>query len=139
MAKKNNARPNIQTVMRHLEEIYELLEQKRNGGLGYLVVRSGEKAILVPTSAIDWIEAKRNYVWIHRGKESTRVRKTMKELQAELNSRRFLRVHRSAIVNVDRIQEVHHMFHGEIRLILRDGTELILSRHYRRNFQEFVG
>jgi len=112
---------------------------KRNSGLDYLVVRSNDRSILVPTSMIDWIEAKGNYVSIHRGKESSLVRKSMRALQAELDPRRFVRVHRSAIVNVDRIRELQRMFHGEYRLILSGGAHLTLSRHYRRSFQKLVG
>ena len=103
------------------------------------MVRWDDRSILVRTSTIDWIEAKGNYVSIHRGKESSLVRKSMRALQAELDPRRFVRVHRSAIVNIDRILEFQRMFHGDYRLILQGGADLTLSRHYRRSFQKIVG
>jgi two-component system, LytTR family, response regulator len=140
LTKTKTGSPEIERLSQRVEQIYQLLKQKtQTAGLEYLVVRSGEKFTLVPTSAILWIEANGHYARIHRGKEATLVRKSMKALEAELDSKRFIRVHRSAIVNVDCIREFQPMFHGEFRLVLRNGTNLTLSRHYRRNFQKLVG
>ena len=127
-------------VVQSLENINQLLDKaKRDADLEYLVVHAENRSVLVRTSAIDWIEAKGNYVNVHRGRESSLVRKSLSALQAELDPRRFVRIHRSAIVNVDRIRELERMFHGEYRVILQSGAQLTLSRHYRRAFQKLVG
>ena len=140
MIKKSASKGKTEVIAQHLERIRgSIKEIGKESGLEYLVVRSDDRSVLVQTSTIDWIEAKGNYVSIHRGKESSLVRKSMRALQAELDPRRFVRVHRSAIVNVDRIRELQRMFHGEYRLILSGGAHLTLSRHYRRSFQKLVG
>lgn len=124
-------------------EILDIRGVQQNQGsspwLEYLVVRLDDRSVLVKTSAIDWIEAAGNYVRVHRGKESSLVRKSIGKIQVELNPRMFIRIHRSAMVNIDRIRELQRMFHGEYRLILINGINLTLSRHYLKNFQDIVG
>lgn len=105
----------------------------------YLIARLGERLVVTPATAIDWIEAKGDYVQIHCGKETSLVRKSMKELESELDGNLFVRVHRSTIVNVDRIRELHRMFHGDFGIVLRDGTKVTLSRRYRSRFEQIVG
>lgn len=126
-------------IIQKLDEIHRRLARKTDTWLDYLVVKSADRSIVVRTSTIDWIEAKGNYVSVHRGKESSLVRKSMRALEAELDPNRFIRVHRSAIVNVDRIREFQRMFHGEFRIVLNGGEHLTLSRSYREKFQELVG
>lgn len=111
------------------KSVYRILEKdKTDLWLESVVVRSDNRSFLVRTSGIDWIEAKGNYVNIHRGQDSSLVRKSMRALEAELDPKRFVRVHRSTIVNVDRIREFQRMFHGEFRIILNGGRQLTLSR-----------
>lgn len=140
MPEKSSSKRSVEDIVHRLERIHRSIKERReDSGLEYLVVRRNDRSILVPSSTIDWIEARGNYVSIHRGKESSLVRKSMRSLQAELDPLRFVRIHRSAIVNIDRIREFQRMFHGEYRLILHGGTQLTLSRHYRRSFQKIVG
>ncbi len=101
-----------------------------------LVVKSVGRVFFLKTDEIDWIEAAGNYVKLHTGKESHMIRETMNGLEAKLNPEKFLRIHRSTVVHIDRIKELHPMFSGDYAVILRNGTELALSRNYRERFLE---
>jgi two-component system LytT family response regulator len=107
--------------------------------LDRLVIKSGGRVSFVRTDEIDWIEAAGNYVKIHVQEEAHLLRETIGGLEARLESERFLRIHRSIIVNIDRIRELQPGFHGDQVVILRDGTELPLSRGYRDKLQERFG
>ena len=102
---------------------------------GRIAVRNNGSIVFVKVDDIDWIEAADNYVILHRGKENHIVRATMNELKARLDSARFLRIHRSTIVNLERIQELRPWFRGDYLVILRDGTELTLTKSYRPNLE----
>jgi two-component system, LytTR family, response regulator len=95
-----------------------------------LLVNADEKAFLLAVDKIDWIEAARNYVNLHVGRESYMLRGTIEGLYQKLDPSKFLRANRSQIVNVESIRELHPWFHGEYRIILNDGTELSWSRRY---------
>ena len=88
---------------------------------------------------IDWIEAAGNYVRLHMGTESHLFRETMNNLEARLDASRFVRVHRSRIVNTDRIKELQPGDTGEYVVVLHNGTRLPLSRGYRDKLQEQLG
>jgi two-component system LytT family response regulator len=88
---------------------------------------------------IDWIESEGNYVRIHAGKDSHLLREAMTALEGQLDPKKFLRIHRCTIVNLDRIQELQPWFHGEYRVILRGGINLTLSRSYREKLRELLG
>jgi two-component system, LytTR family, response regulator len=126
-------------VIKRLDEINRLLEKENKRWLQYLVIRSTGRSILLRTSTIDWIEAKGNYVSLHRGKESSLARKSLSALEKELDPKVFVRVHRSAIVNIDRIREFQRMFNGEYRILLNGGTRLPLGPSYRPKLQELIG
>jgi two-component system LytT family response regulator len=100
-----------------------------------LAVRVNGVQRVLPIAEIDWIEAEGNYVRIHLGKESHLLRQPISRLERELDPRRFMRVHRSFIVNVTRVTEVQPWFGGDAVLLLRDGTRVRLSRTYREQFQ----
>ncbi|HXQ37594.1 MAG TPA: LytTR family DNA-binding domain-containing protein, partial [Anaerolineales bacterium] len=95
-----------------------------------LLVKSGERAFLLEVKKIDWIQAEKNYVTVQAGKDGYLLRGTLDGLGRRLDPRRFLRVNRSQIVNVDSIRELQPWFHGEYRIILNDGTEVIWKRRY---------
>ena len=101
-----------------------------------LVVKSVGRVFFLKTEEIDWIEAAGNYVKLHVGRDSHMIRETMNGIEAKLDPDKFLRIHRSTVVNIDRIKELHPMFSGDYAVILRDGTELALSRNYRDRFVE---
>ena len=104
-----------------------------------LVVRTPERAIFLRTETIDWIEAAGKFVHLHVGRAVHALRESMAELEQELDSARFLRISRSAIVNLDRIQEVQPWFQGDYVLILSDGTRLTSTRGYRENMRRLLG
>jgi two-component system, LytTR family, response regulator len=92
--------------------------------------RSGNKLNLVPVEGVDWIDAAGNYARLHVGGRTHLVRETMTELESRLDPKRFVRVHRSIIVNVERVITVEPYAHGEYVLTIRDGTRLTSSRTY---------
>ena len=91
------------------------------------------------TEEIDWVEAAGNYLRLHAGSESHLLRETMSNLEARLDPERFLRIHRSTIVNIERIKELQPWFHGDYVVILQDGTQLTLSRSHRQKLQDRFG
>ena len=93
-----------------------------------LIVKSGGRVFFVRTEDIDWVEASGNYVKIHAKGEAHLIRESMKNMEAKLDAKTFVRIHRSAIVNIDRIKELEPWFHGEYVVIMRDGTRLTASR-----------
>ena len=104
-----------------------------------LLVKDKDRVLVLRPHEIDWVEAEGNYVRLHVGKESYLLRETIGALEEQLDRRKFLRIHRSTIVNIDRIQELQPWFHGEFRVILRNGTALMLSRTHREKLQELLG
>ena len=104
-----------------------------------MVIKSGGRAFFLKTDEIDWIEAEGKYVRLHVGKESYLVREAISGLEAQLDPKKFLRIHRSTIVNIDRVRELQPWFHNEYRVILRDGTELMLSRSCRKKLGDLLG
>ncbi|HMJ08257.1 MAG TPA: LytTR family DNA-binding domain-containing protein [Pyrinomonadaceae bacterium] len=101
-----------------------------------LVVKSVGRVFFLRSDEIDFIEAAGNYVKLHVGRDSHMIRETMNGIEAKLDPDMFLRIHRSTVVNIDRIKELHPMFSGDYSVMLRDGTELALSRNYRDRFTE---
>jgi two-component system LytT family response regulator len=99
-------------------------------------VRTREKVLLIRPDEIDWIEAADYYVSLHVGGKTHLLRETMNDLEQQLDPERFFRVHRSAIVNVDRVRELHPLFRGDCVLVLHDGTRLKLSRARREAFEK---
>lgn len=114
--------------------ISDLRDEKKY--LERLVVKSVGRVFFLKTDEIDWIEAAGNYVKLHVGRESHMIRETMNGIETKLDPDKFLRIHRSTVVNIDRIKELHPMFSGDYAVILRNGTELALSRNYRERFVE---
>lgn len=99
------------------------------------LIPARQKSIVVDADRIDWVEAADYYVSLHEGKQTHLLRQTMDEIEKQLDSRKFFRVHRSAIVNLDRVREVHPLFRGDCALVLADGTQLRLSRSRRKAFE----
>jgi two-component system LytT family response regulator len=93
-----------------------------------LLTLDGHRLLFIPADQVDWIDAAGNYVRLHAGGRSHLLRETMKSVEARLDPERFVRVHRSAIVNLERIASMEPYFHGEYVLTLRDGTRLNSSR-----------
>jgi two-component system, LytTR family, response regulator len=94
-------------------------------------VRDGERYVLVRVNDVDWAEASANYVRLHVGSRTLQMRTTMSELERQLDPGQFTRIHRSAIVNLDRVREIRPEWHGEYEVLLTTGATLRLSRGYR--------
>ena len=88
---------------------------------------------------VDWIEAVGAYVRVYAGRTRALVRTTLAELEASLDPRRFFRIHRSAVVNLERIRHLEHWSHGDYLVVLADGTELRLSRSRRAAMEAVLG
>lgn len=112
--------------------------RKARGHTARLVVRDGSKVSFVRTEEIDWIDASGNYARLHVGGAVHLLREPLKLLETRLDPERFLRVHRSAIVNLERITSVEPYFHGEYTLTLRDGTRLTSSRTHSARLRTFL-
>lgn len=101
-----------------------------------LVVKSGGRVFFLRTGDIDWIEAAGNYVRLHLGDRAHLFRETMSNMEARLDTGRFVRIHRSRIVNTERIKELQSWVNGEYVVVLHNDTRLALSRGYRQKLQE---
>jgi len=103
-----------------------------------LLVKTGGKALFLRVEEIDWVEAQGNYLSLHRGTDSYLIRQTMSEMEVSLDPHKFLRIHRSTIVNIERVKELRPMFHGEYGVLLHNGTKLTLSRNYRHKVPAYI-
>ncbi len=103
-----------------------------------LSIREGERTYLQRIEEIDWVEADAKNVRIHSGKRTYIMRETMKVMEDRLAGADFVRVSRSAIVNLDRIREIQPWFNGDYVLILRDGTEVTTTKGYREELARLI-
>lgn len=116
----------------------EYADQEESGGLDRFTVRSRDRIYFVDAEDVQWIESEGDYVALHDGEDVHLVRKTMKELEKQLDSDRFLRVHRSFIVNADYIEELRPLDHGTYQLRMASGTPVKTSRGYSDNVEALL-
>ena len=121
-------RDQLRGVLREYAE-----EDGEDAGIERFTIRSRNRIYFVDTEDVQWIESEGDYVALHDGEEAHLVRKTMKQLEQELDPDRFLRVHRSYIVNADYIEELRPLDHGTYQLRMASGTPLKTSRGYSDN------
>lgn len=110
----------------------------RSKFLSRLAVRAGGRMIFLKAEEIDWIEAAGNYLSVHVGKEEHLLRGRVSEIEKRLNPEQFFRIHRSTIVNLDRVKEFQALFKGEGVVVLKDGSRLSASRGCSQRLQEFL-
>ena len=103
-----------------------------------IAVRDGAQILILRTEELDWMESESNYVRLHVGKKTYLARTTLRSLEDSLDSQSFARVHRTAIVNANRILRLIPWNHGDMRITLRDGTEINLSRRYKDRLNRIV-
>ncbi len=101
----------------------------------FAVRKRGGSEVMVEVADIDWVEASGNYAILHVGGETFEIRSSLARLEAELDSKRFVRVHKSHSVNIGRVAEVVPWVSGDWRIRLQDGAEVNLSRRYRARFE----
>ena len=110
----------------------------RTGYFERIVIRGPGRVGFLPVEEIDWIEAAGVYITLHVGAKQHLHRSSIVQLLQRLDPQRFVRIHRSAVVNTSRIRELHPRSHGDYTLVLKDGRKLILSRLYRRQFESWL-
>lgn len=142
-------RETLARVRRRLDEKAELPLPERLSGLlrnfatqsapvERLAVRKGRARVTIRVEDIRWIEAESNYVRLHLAETSYLERTSLTALERTLDPRRFVRIHRSLIVNADRIRRIESAGHGDMLLTLEDGSHLNLSRRYRARLESVL-
>ena len=116
-------------------ETNERLESKAHDRI---LVKSSGEIFFLKAEEIDWIEAEGDYMKFHVAGRGHLMRETMARLEARLDGRRFIRIHRSTIVNIDRVRKLSPSFAGEYAVVLTDGTKLRLSRGYHERVAAVV-
>jgi len=129
--RQNDGRMQISALLDSIKNKPQYLER--------LVIKAGGRITFLRTDEIDWIEADDKYVHLHTSKARPMVRQTLTAMEAQLDPAKFRRVHRSAIVNVERIAELQPLFSGEYSILLQDGTKLTLSRNYKDKLFDLLG
>ncbi|HEX5727601.1 MAG TPA: LytTR family DNA-binding domain-containing protein [Longimicrobiaceae bacterium] len=107
--------------------------------LAWLMVAFGGRIVLLRVGDVDWVQAEGNYVRLHVGERSCLIRETLRNLAERLDPRQFLRIHRSTIVNLERVQEILPWFAGNHLVVLRGGAQLQMTRHYRVRMPAEIG
>ncbi len=120
-----------------VNDVLRTLRERRP--LERFLVRARDRLFLVPVEDVDWIAAAGNYVELHAGDDVHLVRGTLKKLERRLDPGDFARIHRSTIVRLDRVREMHPWSHGDRLVVLNDGTELRMSRRYRDRLETTFG
>jgi two-component system LytT family response regulator len=134
----NRALEQIELKNKNVFVIKKLLEEikKEREYLRKILVKKGQSSFFVDTDEIVHIAAEKEYITLYTEKESYLVRETMKRMELHLNPAKFVRIHRSLIVNIDYIKEIQPWFHGDKIIVMKNGKELKLSRRFRdRLFQ----
>lgn len=119
------------------ELVAELRAHRRRNAR--LAVKTGGRVVFLRAEEIEWVEAAGNYVKLHVAGEAHVFRESMKNMESRLGADQFVRIHRSAIVNVERIRELQPWFHGEYVVILQDGTKLMASRVFSDRLHRLIG
>ena len=134
-ARRQIERKSIDDLSSRLRGLLDDLQSARKY-VERLVVKSAGRIFFLSVAEIDWIEAADNYVRLHAGREAHLLRETMSSLEKKLDPARFVRVHRSRIVNIRKIKELQPLFRGEYDIMLQDGTRLESGRGYRDRIQK---
>jgi two-component system LytT family response regulator len=123
------------------ERLIALLDQRdaERQRRARLLIRHPDGAFFIKTDAIDWVEAAGKLVRVHVGKQVYSQRDALTRIERHLDQDQFLRVSRSAIVNIDRIREIQPWFNGERLVLLDDDSQVPTSRHYRANLRRLLG
>ena len=116
-------------------EIHHQSSSNEKNYLTRLMIKAAGRVVLLKVSEIDFIEADGNYAKLHVGRKAHLLREKMHDLEARLDPAKFVRIHRSVIVNLDRIKELQPHFNGDYIVILEDGRQLRLSRTRRENLE----
>ena len=103
------------------------------------IIKSGGRVVFLRVEEIDWMRTVGNYVRLQVGRDSHLMRETMSGMEAKLDPEKFVRVHRSVIVNIEKVKEIYPRSNGDQDLILQNGQQLMLSRNFRDRFFAVLG
>lgn len=103
-----------------------------------VAIKSAGRIYFLQADAVDWVEGAGDYLSLHSGDKAHLIRETMAEFYSKLDPKKFLRIHRSAIVNIEKIKEIHPMYKGEYVITLTNGKRLKSSRGYRQELQNLL-
>lgn len=138
-ARSEQERRRVGEVEQRLMALIGDLEKRRSSTFpDRLVVKTSGRVVFIKVADIDWVDAAGNYVRLHIGGDSHLMRETMGRIETRLDPEQFLRIHRSTIVNIERIRELQQQFHGDYLVVLKNGQRLTLSRSYRDKIQDLL-
>jgi two-component system, LytTR family, response regulator len=143
-AKDTVRRRNADAMNTQLTQLLNYLKDDRNGGAresavdDRILIKSSGEIFFLKASEIDWVEAEGDYMKFHVAGRTHLMRETMARLETRLDAKRFIRIHRSTIVNIDRLRKLSPTFAGEYAVILHDGTKLKLSRGYHERISALL-
>lgn len=106
--------------------------------LEWVTIKKDERILLLKVDDIQWVEAQGNYVSLKFEKDARLLRETMDKMESQLDPRRFIRIHRSTIININQVKELHVWARGEYRVMTHSGKAFTLSRGYRNRFEAFL-
>lgn len=135
-AKKALKKNNRAVINNKIENLLEFLKPAR-GSLSRILVKSSGRYFFLKTTDIDWIESAGNYVRIHSGGNNYLIRETMINMEKKLDSDTFFRIHRSTIINVNKVKELEQWFHGDYQVIMYNEEKLTMSRNYKELLDKF--
>lgn len=124
-------------ILKHLADNKDATHQKDKYA-DYIAIKDSGEITRVAVKDIEWIEAAGDYMCIYTSDETHILRRTMKELEQELNPSLFQRIHRSAIVNIHQVEKLINRQNGEYHLVLLNGKELKVSRSYKDKMKQFI-
>lgn len=141
--KKMTRQASVESDHSRLNQLLSFLQSRMSDGkvgpeTDRILVKSSGDIYFLKADEIDWIEAEGDYMKFHSGEKSHLMRETMARLESRLDPKRFIRIHRSTIVNIDRLKKLSPTFGGEYAVILEDGTKLKLSRGYHDRIAELL-
>ena len=133
----------LKDIDTRLDSILHLIDTQTNGSHQQnsserIAIKNNGRIYFVETTTIDWIEANGNYVTLHTGKISHLLRIKMNQLMDQLDPRIFYRIHRSTIVNIRSIKELHPYFNGSYMILLKDDVRIYSSRGYRDRINQII-
>ncbi len=118
-------------VQQKIDGLIDALDSKTASPLKRVMVKQNGRVFFIDTHDIDYIVAAGNYMELHVGDKQYLVRETMTNMEKRLDSEQFSRIHRSTIVNIDRVKELQTWFHGDYQVELKSGEKLTMSRNYK--------
>lgn len=134
----DNRRNEKPTESKQISEMLKNIDEKPQY-LERLLIKSNGRIVFLKTREIDWIKADDKYLHLYFGKSNYLVRQSLSQMKTQLDPQIFAQIHRSIIINIERIKELQTMFNGEYNLVLENGAEVPLSRNYKNKLFDLIG